>query len=54
MRWLEVLHDLVRMQDEVPGQGDGRSNRKGRREDYRQESPRRLAGRLEVKPALEE
>ena len=48
MPLLQVLHELVRMQDEIAGQGDGRARRERQREHRPQQLPDRLGGRLRV------
>ena len=45
---LQVLHDLVRMQHEVPGKRDGRARREGEQENQREEHPWPLRRRCGV------
>ena len=51
---LQVLHDLIRVQDEVAGQRYRRACRERQRQHQRQQFPRRLVGRARVDQAVEQ
>ena len=53
VRRLQVLHDLVRMQHEVAGQGHRRAHRKRQRQRRGQEAPRLLGARLPMEQAVQ-